>query len=224
MNKNKIPQSEYSPRVEFWDRVWLVMKAGGIIPWNSKGDEFTKIVVEMIEDMNIQLLVIMKEALDNKEEIKLAYWCNETAVVTDLKPTFWEQDYWSTSNEYQHALAFASESKYVNPLYREDVTKILKDYKKENRVGYIYVLKGQDGYYKIGTALNVDERIGNFSPKLPFPVEVIFYKMVENRFQVEKMLHDRFQDKHTNGEWFRLDSNDIKIIEALVPNEASVSL
>lgn len=81
--------------------------------------------------------------------------------------------------------------------------------------GYIYLLKG-DQYYKIGVTLDMDNRLGQISPQLPFPIKIIFSAKVLDRYGIEKFLHSYFDEKRTNGEWFRLDNEDVQFIRKTV--------
>ena len=75
--------------------------------------------------------------------------------------------------------------------------------------GYVYLLRGKD-YYKIGlTTREVAERVSEFSPRLPFEVEMIHSLRVEDVYAAETYLHQRFADKRLNGEWFELSDEDV---------------
>jgi hypothetical protein len=80
--------------------------------------------------------------------------------------------------------------------------------------GFIYLLSG-GGYYKIGLTTDVDRRISEISPKLPFEVELIHVIQADDMTKAESYLHERFSDKRVNGEWFRLSSDDVEWIKGL---------
>jgi len=84
---------------------------------------------------------------------------------------------------------------------------------KRNPEGYVYLLKTYDGLYKIGRTVDPDNRLRTFSVKLPFPVEYEYLIRCKDRFETERALHQQFSHKRVNGEWFRLDQNDIEQIE-----------
>lgn len=81
--------------------------------------------------------------------------------------------------------------------------------KERQRHGFIYVIKG-DRYCKIGQAVDVPTRIEQFSPALPFPVEIIHTFATDDMNAAENELHERFADKRTGGEWFALSEEDIQ--------------
>lgn len=75
--------------------------------------------------------------------------------------------------------------------------------------GFVYVLKADNGYYKIGKTVNPEDRIKTFTIKLPFHVEYELLIESENYTVCEKRLHGLFADKRIDGEWFALTSEDI---------------
>jgi Meiotically up-regulated gene 113 len=90
----------------------------------------------------------------------------------------------------------------------------IKKVKAEDR-GFIYILKSEFGY-KIGKTKKPKERHAHFTVKLPFNFEKVFEIEVTGYHQREKDLHDLYNLKRINGEWFNLtDSDLIKIKEYL---------
>lgn len=86
---------------------------------------------------------------------------------------------------------------------------IIKSINQEQ--GYIYVIKVL-GYYKIGKTQNPNNRFGEYTKLMQEP-EVIILKKVSNYHNVEIELHKMFKHKHTRGEWYLLNNNDISIIK-----------
>lgn len=88
---------------------------------------------------------------------------------------------------------------------------------KKNRPqypGYIYVLQGGD-YYKIGSTTKLDDRVTRLSTLMPFSINLICAIATEDMFALETMLHNSFANKRTNGEWFRLEPEDIEYMRGL---------
>jgi len=81
----------------------------------------------------------------------------------------------------------------------------------KKKSGFVYLLRG-GGYCKIGQAKQIKQRLAQISPKLPFPVELAHAIKTNNRYWLEGHLHVLFAKKHTNGEWFRLDTQDIQFL------------
>lgn len=75
--------------------------------------------------------------------------------------------------------------------------------------GWIYLLKGPKGYYKIGRTLNVENRLKTFGIKLPFDVKFTHAFMSEDYTKTEKDLHTRFTHRRKNGEWFALTKDEV---------------
>lgn len=81
--------------------------------------------------------------------------------------------------------------------------------------GYVYLVKNQDGNYKIGRSLNPNKRIESMGVKLPFPIEAVCIIPSEQMSRLEQELHARFDDKRLNGEWFALADEDVEYIRGL---------
>lgn len=85
----------------------------------------------------------------------------------------------------------------------------------ENKKGYIYFIKEDfSNTVKIGKTNNLKERMANFGVKLPFNIELIHSIKTNNALYTEKLFHLHFSEKKTNGEWFKLDENDIYWIKS----------
>lgn len=76
--------------------------------------------------------------------------------------------------------------------------------------GYVYVLKGPQGYYKIGKTVSPDNRIATFGIELPFDVEYELVVKVEDYHSAERRLHERYANKRVRGEWFALTKEDLQ--------------
>lgn len=74
--------------------------------------------------------------------------------------------------------------------------------------GYVYLLKSGPAY-KIGRAREVDARIKQISPVLPYPVEVVHTIPSNNVVRAEAHYHQMFASKRLRGEWFDLSDADV---------------
>ena len=90
--------------------------------------------------------------------------------------------------------------------------KIIGVEKEKSSFGYVYFLLW-DEYVKIGKANDIDKRIKQFSPKMPFEPELLFYAESKTPRKLEAEFHRMFADKRENGEWFRLDNSDLEKIK-----------
>lgn len=85
---------------------------------------------------------------------------------------------------------------------------------------HIYVMRCENlPYYKIGQALNLEERITQIRVGCPFRVEIAFWAQVENPNKIEKKLHDKYQYQKMQGEWYLLPRKDYyEIVDFLKEN------
>lgn len=97
------------------------------------------------------------------------------------------------------------------PILRPSKVNANQDRKK----GFVYVLQSPTGAYKIGRTKSPEDRLKTFSVKLPFEVEYTCLIKAEDMYSAEKRLHEKFSEKRINGEWFKLNENDIDYIKSL---------
>lgn len=72
---------------------------------------------------------------------------------------------------------------------------------------YLYLIKCQQ-FYKIGIAVDVENRLAQLATGNPFPLEVEIVYEFDNAEYVERALHQRYQDARQRGEWFSLSYQD----------------
>ncbi|MCK8818109.1 GIY-YIG nuclease family protein [Natroniella sulfidigena] len=90
------------------------------------------------------------------------------------------------------------------------------DIKKDDSVGYVYFLKEVGGNKcKIGLTNDLDRRIGQISPKLPFQVELFHSIKTNCNYKLENFFHTMFKEKRLNGEWFELTESDLESVSVL---------
>lgn len=76
--------------------------------------------------------------------------------------------------------------------------------------GYVYMIRhGSRNEYKIGSTKDVLRREGEIKFQLPEKVKSIHKIKTDDPRGVEAYWHNRFAEKRTNGEWFRLDKADV---------------
>lgn len=83
--------------------------------------------------------------------------------------------------------------------------------------GYIYLILGPQGHYKIGLSKTPLKRIERLEVKLPFPIEPIHIFKTNWMRGAERELHQKYTDegKHVNGEWFMLTDDDVQAIKQI---------
>lgn len=96
------------------------------------------------------------------------------------------------------------------PIIRPNSKKPPKD-----ESGYVYLLKSENGHYKIGKAKNPDNRLKTFTVKLPFKVEYVCTIQTVDMRELEQALHEQFAAKRIDGEWFDLATEDIEYIKEM---------
>jgi hypothetical protein len=80
--------------------------------------------------------------------------------------------------------------------------------------GYVYLIKG-NGVYKIGRSKKLDQRLTYFELKLPFPIEMVHTIYSNDYAGLERKLHDLYNSKRINGEWFELALEDVEYIKSI---------
>ena len=91
--------------------------------------------------------------------------------------------------------------------------------KKTRRPGYIYLMKAENGYYKIGRSKDVPARLKQLNREFPIKIEVVHQFWATDYISREKDLHFLFKDQQQEGEWFALDQGDIETIMELKDEE-----
>ncbi len=100
---------------------------------------------------------------------------------------------------------------------RSEITQLSRQSQNTNhRIGYVYLLRADNGTYKIGRTRDPNDRIRTFSVKLPFEVEYMALIQTEDMYALEAELHGQYAEKRLNGsEFFALSDSDVKAIVAL---------
>lgn len=94
------------------------------------------------------------------------------------------------------------------------VEGILEFYKEsgfrhDRRVGYVYVVKAENGLYKIGKTQNPKSRISSLQTSSPVKLDLFCLFYSSDMDTAEIMLHDMFEETREIGEWFRLTDSHI---------------
>lgn len=79
--------------------------------------------------------------------------------------------------------------------------------------GFVYILKADNGFTKIGKTTNPEKRIFHFTTRMPLELKLECLIESEDYNELERELHERFSDKRTRGEWFELSEDDIETIK-----------
>lgn len=81
--------------------------------------------------------------------------------------------------------------------------------------GFIYLLDGSNGCFKIGRAADVDKRLGQHMREFPLKISLIHTIATADMVLGEAFLLSKFSGKKAQGEWFFLDNDEICWIHSL---------
>ena len=86
--------------------------------------------------------------------------------------------------------------------------------KNKNKAGFIYLVQEESrGFFKIGRAIDLHNRIKTFHVKLPFKINLHYSFKCDDYVQAEKTLHECFAESRIDGEWFALRHEDMELIK-----------
>ncbi len=84
---------------------------------------------------------------------------------------------------------------------------------KGRNKGVVYLIQEQHGAVKIGKTISLSRRLATLESMIPYELTVLLVIETSDMHRLEVELHTRFSESRFNGEWFRLSSDDIKLIE-----------
>ena len=83
-------------------------------------------------------------------------------------------------------------------------------------IGYVYVISLNE-FYKIGMSSAPHNRVSQIQTAVPYKVKIEAIIPSTEMEVLEKNLHLTFKHKRVSGEWFLLDTDDLKQIMLLIP-------
>lgn len=119
---------------------------------------------------------------------------------------------------------------YMDGLIPENILRLIEDYisagdweyiypeaydtqpSNQPETGYIYLIKLENGLYKIGKSKHLAQRMEVFAVSFPMKWELYYSFQSTDYTMAEKALHAWFSKKREIGEWFRLNDRDVKSI------------
>lgn len=98
----------------------------------------------------------------------------------------------------------------------EDILDISPIIKYDKRLGFIYVIYSPKLKFKIGSSKSIHSRTKIFNVKLSVKWDFHNIYMSNKYKKLEKALHQLFDGKRIEGEWFDLNQKDLKTIEKFI--------
>jgi hypothetical protein len=86
---------------------------------------------------------------------------------------------------------------------------------RKSAIGFIYLIRAENGLYKIGKAKNVSTRMQPFSVSFPMKWDLVYSFQANDYNYAEALLHQRYANKRDVGEWFKLSIDDVEYIKSL---------
>lgn len=85
---------------------------------------------------------------------------------------------------------------------------------QDNKKGFLYVVTN-GAFYKIGVTVNPVRRMHDLQISSPERLSFISLIQTDDFEKLERKLHNMFNDKRMEGEWFNLDKKDLEYIATL---------
>lgn len=83
--------------------------------------------------------------------------------------------------------------------------------------GYVYLFEGftrYERFHKIGFSVNPEKRLKQLN--LPFEVDLVHKIKTNDMRTVERDFHERYKNDHYHGEWYSLDTPQIKWFKNII--------
>jgi hypothetical protein len=81
--------------------------------------------------------------------------------------------------------------------------------------GYVYVLHGESGHYKIGRSSKPGKRLEKLATQAPYSITLLHSFPCEDAALTERALHAKFRDLRVKGEWFALSVAEVAWLKTL---------
>lgn len=120
-----------------------------------------------------------------------------------------------TVNNFNEKESIQRELQNKRELLEARKIELSKPKKTINKIGEVYLIKGENNRYKIGFSKNSESRTKALKLSSCENHELIHKIKVKNPHKREQELHCMFNKKRTHSEWFELDNSDVEYIKGL---------
>ena len=83
---------------------------------------------------------------------------------------------------------------------------------RQSRPGHVYLIYSESGHYKIGKTRLWNNRLSQLTLLLPFKIHLVHLIAARDVTCAERIIHERYKDRRTIGEWFKLSEDDVNEI------------
>jgi hypothetical protein len=180
-------------------------------------DDVKKVLKRIVIEQDKKLFDVMQAVMDDIDEIALVkFACDPTSIFWRGGHLF-EED---KESRWLKELRLVEQSQYATPSCKEPVRGIIKTILEE-RKSFVYLVSCKEGYFKIGRSQDPGGRLLSFStlPPFEFELEHTIETDTDNDRMAEAKLHKIFSDKRAQGEWFRLEEEDVKFFKSITKYE-----
>jgi len=177
-----------------YDQDFLIQSLIALIRELSNFPLETELRREAARNKNFPATVTFRKRLGNKNEKikKVLAFCRQNP------------------DEYQDILEIC-EPLIVETVSDEDDFSGFKE-KENESFGFVYLMKSGK-HYKIGRTNSLDRRQYEIGMQLPEKIEPVHSIRTDDPSGIEAYWHNRFKEKHLNGEWFNLTASDVRIFK-----------
>lgn len=88
---------------------------------------------------------------------------------------------------------------------------------RRNTPGFVYILSGDNGLYKIGSTVRLEKRVWEVSHYSGVKSALYFSVQTQNMNKLERYLHKKFENQRVYNEWF--DLTPIQLGDAVLEME-----
>lgn len=116
-------------------------------------------------------------------------------------------------NKYSQSDIDEANRQLMEDVYSESKTQ--GDISTKVNSGFVYLLLGENGKYKIGKSKNPERRCKELSLSSCENHKLIHSFYCKNPHSQEQRLHELFNNNRSHSEWFCLSDKDVKYIKGL---------